>query len=255
MQVSNHENGEEYQSVPLWKISNFTSPTVEEGVNVEQYCKNVSHHRVHNGNAFYDLDFGENPHNIHLASPGERLHMHQLGCTKRAAETFCEDFLGNKMRLLGEMDRRGSYYGSAIQRQSNRDFPRTNFSELIHTARRRGTSTLACFMFRSSHFCLLKNRSRKCEEEIDGRIYALELLLGMEEFLKYAETFDEVFKQDNKGVLNLDKMGEGNNLVKSHMYFHLSQYMRLFGPPMGWDFAASESNHKTEVKAPVKRTQ
>eukprot|EP00536_Pseudo-nitzschia_multiseries_P018435 jgi/Psemu1/55601/gm1.55601_g len=89
--------------------------------------------------------------------------------------------------------------------------------------------------------------------------------------LKYAGTFDEVFKEDNKGVLNLDKMvvhfincinnylqqskGEGNNLVKNHMYFHLSQYMRLFGPPMGWDSAASESNHKSEVKAPSKRTQ
>eukprot|EP00536_Pseudo-nitzschia_multiseries_P007808 jgi/Psemu1/18800/gm1.18800_g len=43
-------------------------------------------------------------------------------------------------------------------------------------------------------------------EEINGHIYAIELLLGMEEFLKYAGTFDEVFKEDNKGVLNLDKM-------------------------------------------------
>eukprot|EP00536_Pseudo-nitzschia_multiseries_P007663 jgi/Psemu1/18444/gm1.18444_g len=31
--------------------------------------------------------------------------------------------------------------------------------------------------------------------------------------------------------------------------------MRLFGPPTGCDSAASESNHKTEVKAPAKRTQ
>eukprot|EP00536_Pseudo-nitzschia_multiseries_P017293 jgi/Psemu1/50201/gm1.50201_g len=195
MHVLNHKSGEEYQSVRLWKMSNFTSPTVGEGVNVEQYFKNVSHHRVHNGNAFHDLDFGENLHNIHLASPGERLHMHQLGCAKRAAETFCCQLLLS---------------------------PRTTTN--------------------------LENRSQKCEEEIDGRIYALELLLGMEEFLKYAGTFDEVFKEDNKGVLNLDKMvvhfincinnylqqskGEGNNLVKNHMYFHLSQYMRLFGPPI-----------------------
>eukprot|EP00536_Pseudo-nitzschia_multiseries_P008551 jgi/Psemu1/20716/gm1.20716_g len=127
------------------------------------------------------------------------------------------------------------------------------------------------FPMQSRRVTNLENRSQKCEEEIDGHIYALELLLGMEEFLKYAGTFDEVFKEDNKGVLNLDKMvvlfincinnylqqskGEGNNLVKNHMYFHLSQYMRLFGPPTGWDSAASESNHKTEMKAPVKRTQ
>eukprot|EP00536_Pseudo-nitzschia_multiseries_P006440 jgi/Psemu1/15234/gm1.15234_g len=248
---------DEYQSVWLWNMSNFTSPTVEEGVNVEQYFKNVSHHRVHNGKAFYDLDFGENPHNMHLASPGERLHMHQLGCVKRATETF------------------SSYYGGAVQRQSDHGFPRTNFSELIHSAKKEGNPYIGMLYIQmltllSAEGCQLllslrtttnlENRSRKCEEEIDGRIYALELLLGMEEFLKYAGTFDEVFKEDNKGVLNLDKMvvhfincinnylqqskGEGNNLVKNHMYFHLSQYMRLFGPPTGWDSAASESNHK-----------
>eukprot|EP00536_Pseudo-nitzschia_multiseries_P013861 jgi/Psemu1/36697/gm1.36697_g len=250
MQVPNHKNGEEHQSVWLWKMSNFTAPTVEEGVNVEQYFKNVSHHCVHNGNTFYDLDFGENPHNIHLASPGERLHMHQLGCVKRAAETFREEFLGNNMWLLGEMDRIASYYGGAVQRQSDRDFPRTNFSESVHTAKKEGNQyigmlciqMLALLSAGGRQLLLsprrttnLENRSRKCEEEIDGY---------------------------NKGVLNLDQMvvhfincinnclqqskGEGNNLVKNHMYFHLSQYMRLFGPPTGWDSAASESNHKTE---------
>eukprot|EP00536_Pseudo-nitzschia_multiseries_P010557 jgi/Psemu1/26302/gm1.26302_g len=286
MQVSNHKSGEEYQSDWLWKMSDFTSPTVEEGVNVEQYFKNLSHHRVHNGNAFYALDFGENPHNIHLASPGKRLHMHQFGCAKQAAETFCENFLGNNMRLLDEMNPIASYYGGAVQRQSNRDFPRTNVSESIHTAKKEGNQyigmlyiqMLALLSAGGRQLLLsprtttnLENRSQKCEEEIDGRIYALELLLDMEEFLKYAGTFDEVFKEDNKGVLNLEKMvvhfvncinnylhqskGEGKNLVKNHMYFHLSQYMRLFGPPTGWDSAASESNHKTEVKAPTKRAQ
>eukprot|EP00536_Pseudo-nitzschia_multiseries_P006127 jgi/Psemu1/14516/gm1.14516_g len=248
--------------VNVLKMSNFTSPTVEEGVNVEQYFKNVSHHRVHNGNAFYDIDFGENPHNIHLASPGERLHMHQLGCAKQAVETFHEEFLGNNTQLLGDMDRIASYYGAAVQRQSDRDFVRTNFSESIHTAKKEGNQyigmlsiqMLALLSAEGRQLLLsqrttfnLENRSRKCEEEINGRISTLELLLGMEEFLKYAGMFDEVFKEDNKGVLNLDKM--------NHMYFHLSQYMGLFGSPTGWDSAVSESNHKSEVKAPAKRTQ
>eukprot|EP00536_Pseudo-nitzschia_multiseries_P018009 jgi/Psemu1/53707/gm1.53707_g len=244
MQVSKHQNGDEYQSIRLWNISDFTAPIVGEGVNVEQYFKNISHHGVHNGNAFYDLDFGENPHNIHLASPGERLHMHQLGCAKRAAETFREDFLGNNQRLLGEMERLASYYGGAVQRQSDRDFPRTNFSESIHTAKKEGNQYIGMLYIQMLSLLSaggrqlllsrktpsnLENKSRKCEEEIDRRIYAIELLLGMEEFLKYAGTFDEVFKQDKKGVLNVDKMvvlfincinnnlqrskGEGNNLI------------------------------------------
>eukprot|EP00536_Pseudo-nitzschia_multiseries_P010124 jgi/Psemu1/25075/gm1.25075_g len=273
MQVSKHKNGEEYQSIWLWKMSNFTAPTVEKGVNVQQYFKNIPHHHVHNGNAFDDLDFGENPHNIHLASQGERLHMHQLGCAKQAAETFSEEFLGNNTRLLGDMNMIASYYGAAIQRQSNHDFPQTNFSESIHTAKKEENQYIGKLYIQMLTLLSAEvdNQSRKCEEEIDEYTYAIELLLGMEEFLKYAGTFDEVFKEDKKGVLNLDKMvvhfincindylqqskGEGSNLVKNHMYFHLSQYMRLFGPPTGWDSAASESNHKTQVKAPAERTQ
>eukprot|EP00536_Pseudo-nitzschia_multiseries_P011724 jgi/Psemu1/29749/gm1.29749_g len=111
----------EYQSVCLWKMSDFIAPMVEEGVNVEQYFKNISHYRVHDGKVFYDLDFGENTHNIHLASPGKRLHMHQLGCAKHAAETFHEDCLGNNMWLLGDMDRIASHYVAAAHRQLDHD--------------------------------------------------------------------------------------------------------------------------------------
>ena len=66
----------------LWEPNHFSS-NVKPDV-----FKKRSHHPIHN--AFHDLDFGCNPHNIHLASPGECLHMHQLGCAKRAVEYFKE---------------------------------------------------------------------------------------------------------------------------------------------------------------------
>eukprot|EP00536_Pseudo-nitzschia_multiseries_P016225 jgi/Psemu1/45378/gm1.45378_g len=34
MQVSKHQNGDEYKSIRLWNISDFTAPTVDKGVNV-----------------------------------------------------------------------------------------------------------------------------------------------------------------------------------------------------------------------------
>eukprot|EP00536_Pseudo-nitzschia_multiseries_P009727 jgi/Psemu1/24099/gm1.24099_g len=53
MMMSKDKNGEDYQSVSLWNISNFTAPTMDQqGVNVEQYFRNVPHHRIHNGNTF-----------------------------------------------------------------------------------------------------------------------------------------------------------------------------------------------------------
>ena len=53
----------------------------------EDYFKSISHHPINN--AFHRLEFGShNPHNIHLATPGETLHMAQLGCAKQAVEAF-----------------------------------------------------------------------------------------------------------------------------------------------------------------------
>ena len=272
--------------VRFWTLNDFCPQVPGSQIRPSDYFQNISHHEIKGGNAFYDLDFGVNPYNIHFATPGERLHMHQLGCAKRAAETFREDFLGMNCWLLGSMDRVASYYGAVVQRQSNRDFPRTNFSESIHTAKKEGGQYLG--MLYIQMLTLLsaegrqaltsprtpgnqENKNRKTEEEIDRRIYALELILGMEEFLKYSGSISEVMKVDAHNVTNLDKMavlfvatldlnlrrskGDGNNLIKNHMYFHLSEYIRCFGPPSGWDSAPSESNHKTEVKAPAKRTQ
>ena len=50
-------------------------------------------------------------------------------------------------------------------------------------------------------------------------------------------------------------VGMGNCTIKNHLYFHLPQYIKMWGPPAWWDSAASESNHKTEIKAPAKNTQ
>ena len=47
----------------------------------------------------------------------------------------------------------------------------------------------------------------------------------------------------------------GNRTVKNHLYFHLHQYISMFGPPSGWDSSPCESHHKTDIKAPSKNTQ
>ena len=64
----------------LWKPDDFNDS------HDAAYFQACSHHKINN--VFYDLDFGANPHNIHLATPGECLHMHQLGSARRAVESF-----------------------------------------------------------------------------------------------------------------------------------------------------------------------
>ena len=47
----------------------------------------------------------------------------------------------------------------------------------------------------------------------------------------------------------------GQRLVKCHLYFHLRDYILLWGTPAGWDSSACEGHHKSEIKAPSKSTQ
>ena len=60
---------------------------------MKDYFHLISHHPI--DNAFHSLDFGTNIHNIHFATPGECLHMHQLGIAKRQIEAFRYLIKGN----------------------------------------------------------------------------------------------------------------------------------------------------------------
>ena len=253
----------------LWKPSDFDSPTIVEGTMTEQeYFKSISHHRIKN--CFHGLDFGANEHNIHFASPSEKLHMHQLGVAARATETLTTVFLSGKKKLIEQFEAITSYYGPVIHRQSDRDFPRTRFSETINTARKEGNQyagmlflQLMAMTCHEGRTFLTQKEAGLTHLEIDHRVYVLELVLGMEEFLKYSATRKDI-RQLSKMVIHFVScinnhlkraVGAGNKLIKNHMYFHLPEYIAKFGPPSGWDSSPSESNHKTEVKAPAKRTQ
>ena len=54
---------------------------------------------------------------------------------------------------------------------------------------------------------------------------------------------------------NCKRGGNGTNLMKNHLYYHLPMYINMWGPPSGWDSAPSESHHKYQIKAPSQNTQ
>ena len=74
----------------LFQPSDFSH---DNELHIKDYFKSISHHPIKN--AFHSLDFGSNIHNIHLAIPGECLHMHQLGIQKRQIEAFIYLIKGN----------------------------------------------------------------------------------------------------------------------------------------------------------------
>ena len=93
-----------FKEYRLWKPDDFlpkscplpqsVAPPEDEHV---EFFKSISHHDI--SNVFHDLDFGDgNPHNIHLATPGECLHMHQLGVAKRVVEDTFENFVFSQQK-------------------------------------------------------------------------------------------------------------------------------------------------------------
>ena len=243
-----------------------------------EYFQKNSHHPVKN--AFYKLNFGSNRWNIHLATPAELLHMHQLGCAKRAVDAFKELLMGRtyktsgreKTKAVANVTSVAQLYGSQLSRQSDRNFPRTKFSStyILSTTMKEGKDYAAILL------CIIitlvssigqfncKQRTNIDDDTLQSLIRTFELVLGMEEFLKHGRMkvkdlpklrrLSEVLVQEI--VRNCPRSeGVGTNLIKNHLHLHLHQYMSLWGHPSGWDSSWSESHHKTQIKAPSKNTQ
>ena len=252
----------------LWTPEDFANPTDPN------FFKNVCHYDLSNANAFYPLDFGANQHSIHLATPGEKLHMHQLGAAKRFVETF-ETFTGKATVTRNVLAGLAEDYGKALARQSERELPRTRFPDHLNAKNKEGkhfsgmllTIILALVSVDGQNALSLGQEDEvKAERKAGyrGQIEAAELILGMEEFLTSLHNTKNDYRNFPKMIVHFLNVinrhcvrndGTGNKLVKLHLYFHLPKYIELWGPPDGWDSSHCESNHKTEIKAPAQKTQ
>ena len=98
----------------------------------KKYFKSILHHRI--DNAFHHHEFGCNINKIRMATPGECLHMHQLGVVKRTVESLKSLLPNNdKFNIIAVR------FGGLISRQSNRCFPRTKFgSSVLQSAMKEG---------------------------------------------------------------------------------------------------------------------
>ena len=237
----------------LWKPINFVID--EKNVNREDAAKfkAMSHHRIHN--AFHNLEFGSNKNNIHMATPGECLLMHQLGVAKQTVETF-RIAIGSYNNLFESIARK---LGGAVSRQSDRCFPRTRFGtngNVLKTTMKEGkdyAGMLLCILLGLLSFdgrASLKN----VDIQLEGQVRFIELVLGMEEFLKHGSTtLSEMSSLKKMMRFFLRQIndhchrnnGMRNRLIKNHLYLHLPEYVNRWGPPAGWDSAPVSYTHLT----------
>ena len=168
----------------LWHLDDFVIDTHVNKHEDEARFRRMSHHRMHN--VFHQHQFGENPNNIHFATPGELLHMHQLGVAKRSIESISQ-LVGPSNNEFETIARK---LGGALSQNSDRRFPRSRFgtnNNVLNPNMKEGkdyAGMLLCLLL-----ALLTPKGRAASKltanKICDQVGFIEFLLGMEEFLKH----------------------------------------------------------------------
>jgi hypothetical protein len=120
----------------------FLTARFERALAAKDLCcfKSINHCAV--VNAFHCIDCGVNLHSIHLASPGEILHMLQKGMEVRYVEGLAfllmskkDDGNADAARRMKDskrnLDDLGLQHGALLSRSSERDLPRTKFKNSL----------------------------------------------------------------------------------------------------------------------------
>ena len=267
----------------LWTPDSYRVPHQYETTEANHW-RNLSHHNVQN--AFYSLDFGSNHHNIHFATPGESLHMLQLGTAKRAVESFArtvsslpQNNVGrrgdnrtraNRAQAFAKFSKLAVDYGYSMSHQSDRCFPRLRFtSEILNPTKKNGKdypgiilcTTLALLSKKGK--TILNDLALMDNQKINQFVKGFELILLLDSFLQKCELRVQNVTKINDFVIafmdtykkTFKRGGNGACLIKNHLFFHLQKYIEMFGPPSGWDSCFPEEHHKEEIKAPSLLTQ
>ena len=95
-------------------------------------------------------------------------------------------------------------------------------------------------------------------------VHLFEIILMLEQFLQSSSfTQQEIWllKEHEVAILNLykdtvnRKIGMGDNLLKIHLLRHMADDIYNIGPPVCFDTASGENQHKYSVKIPASKMQ
>jgi hypothetical protein len=237
--------------------------------------KSISQHYVRN--AFYDgICLGGHPHGIHGITPGEPLHVVDLGNFKGATQGFMENLGYNPTtksypKILVGVDNWARRIGLALTHQSDRKLPRTYFPNGISGGTKLAGHEMSgvllvmlimCNMELSKAHLLTARKFR--EDHLRGWIHLLELLLTYRWWLKLEKVSLEECRNSLRATKHMlqkykqvvkRKHGMKENKIKYHISLHTPANQEEFGVTANVDSGPMESNHKTNAKRPCNRTQ
>ena len=210
---------------------------------------------------------------IHGASPMETLHWVQLNLYKYNREAFF-DQVGPTSALAKKMDALAQSYGVLLERQSQRDLPRTTFSQgirggFLQAHEMTGVMLVLLLSIRSrAGRNLLLNETQRdakaffpSETKIKNWIRLLEIHLMFEQWLEKDEhevALVERAKVKVKEMMSLTKFvgkrtkGRGYKTNTFHTGLHMPQLALELGSPKHWNVRHNEKHHKRDKKTALR---
>ena len=235
-----------------------------------QELQTMSQHPINN--AMHGLRFGlHNEMGIHRACPMEMLHAILLGVFTYIRQCFFEQ-IGPSSGTAEEINALAKCFGILYQRQSDRDLPKTNFSNGIQKGKIMAKEFSGLLLVMATIVISTKGREhlKAARSKNFAQDYLLtdwslliESLLQWEAFLKSEEMLlSDVKKLEKKNrfIMYLIRTianrssGMGLNVIKFHAIVHLYLEIIRFGVPMNIDTGSNESHHKKTKKC-AKLTQ
>ena len=227
-------------------------------------------------NAFHELTFGQhNDRGIHGATPPDLTHWMQIGQFKYTRECFFAQ-TGESTKLTESLEATASYIGILLQRQSDRNLPRTTFNRGIQGGKlmaheMSGVILVLNATLRSTEGReLILNTARgdakkhfPNEAAVARWIMLLEAQLQMEAWLREPEHDVESIKRADtkfREYMNMCKrvqkreVGMKHNTLNHHVTKHIPQSMLDFGSADNVDTFDQERHHKDDKKT-AQRTQ
>jgi hypothetical protein len=227
-------------------------------------------------NAFYELDFGQNPGGIHTATPIETLHGIELGWFKYALKGFFDLLTPTETT---QFDLLSKGFSQQHKHQSYRDFPRTSFPHgFSNVTRLQGHEYVGCLLLsvlvlssRPWKIVMMDIKPRK-QNRINQYFDLFETLLSFHAFTKSKTHLKKNIRKGGGGKKPLAtqaiqvciqkfkkvirrKAGHGSKLTKIHQMLHIAYYIEMYGAALNWYGSPCESLHKWFVKKPGRKTQ
>jgi hypothetical protein len=243
--------------------------------NDKEGLKAISQHPILN--AFYtDICLGGNPRGIHGMTPGEPLHVLELGLFKMLIEGFYVN-LGYKPnsksypKILEQLDVWARKIGKALGHQSDRNLPRTYFPNGVTGGTKLAGHEMNGVILVLLIICKMKDtrqmllRSKYFDQHhLSGWIKLLENVLVWRWWLKLPsiplveiQASEYSTHQLLKLFRAVVKRQHGSKLliIKFHICLHFLENQLDYGVTANVDTGPMESNHKCNAKKPSGQTQ